>query len=185
MSLTQTDVDVRKSYKSMFVSKLRMPASKRCRMWFRRSDRFLMKENTFHYLCNVRTSPNGFRCCEKWIRLYAKLLIKAFRGRERRRQTREERRTDYTNCVSLKHHFMEGSQHRQWKMRKTKLKGLHFPNWGFANVAEKCFYSFSQLVFPLASFSSADALCFGCERSAGWILENVLRVDVLKTPGEF
>lgn len=124
---------------------------------FRRSDRFLMKENTFHYLCNVRTSPSGFRCCEKWIRLYAKLLIKAFRGSERRRQKREERRTDYTNCVSLKHHFTSSSQHRQWKMRKTKLKGLHFPNWGFANVAEKCFYSFSSLVFPFASFSSADA----------------------------
>lgn len=31
---------------------------------------------------------------------------------------------------------------------KEKLKGLHFPNWGFANVAEKPFYSFS-FSFPL------------------------------------
>lgn len=112
-----------------------------------------MKENTFHYLCNTYRDVPGNGFCRLWkmtLIVCARLLIKAFRAGSRGlsqparewarsvwRREEEDGKAITRNVLFIKaSRFISLCRNaRQCKMREAKLKGLHFPNWGFANVA--------------------------------------------------
>lgn len=85
-----------------------------------------MKENTFHYLCNVRTSPNGFRCCEKWIRLYAKPLIKAFRGKGVKKAKAGRKKSRLHKLCFIKASFHGKQSTQTMEDARNKVKRITF-----------------------------------------------------------